>query len=168
MRNARFTVFCPFNIPQRYEIYAIYTLLTLKENTLWICSKIIWRFYLVCGSPGFKLRYFFSPKKRRDWWFQFADAFRGWSGTNFSEGVMVKSYLGFGMTHIREEATAQGVWMQNPARKTLGKFMQVHQDSRIPRFFGGFSSIRNHQIMAKLGPQRCGKSPKMARMRVAT
>jgi len=24
-------------------------------------------------------------------------------GTNFSEGVMVKSYLGFGMTHIREE-----------------------------------------------------------------
>ena len=25
-------------------------------------------------------------------------------GINFSHGVMVKSYLGFGMTHIREQA----------------------------------------------------------------
>ena len=31
-----------------------------------------------------------------------------------------------------------------------------------------FWRFRNHQTMAKLAPQRCGKSPKMARMRVAT
>ena len=27
------------------------------------------------------------------------------AGINFSDGVMVKSYLGFGMTHIREEVS---------------------------------------------------------------
>lgn len=122
MRNARFTLFCPFNIPQRYEIYAIYTLLTLKENTLDLFKKHM-AFLFGVWFSRFQTPIFFLPKKGRDWWFQFAEAFRGWSGTNFSEGVMVKSYLGFGMTHIREEATAQGVWMQNPARKTLGKFI---------------------------------------------
>ena len=66
---------------------------------------------------------------------------------------MVKSYLGFGMTHIREEAT--GCLDARPS-SNLGKFidavcgkqlstMQVHQVEDISLLFGGFSSIlSNH------------------------